>query len=193
MDEKIEVDRLVISSREALWSRIRQSWEVHGRRFSSPGFKAVAVHGFGQWRMSIRWKFVRIPLSVLYRMLYRRCCNRYGIELPYSVKLGERVIFEHQNCIVIHGSSVIDDDSILRHSVTLGNRYLDRPDEAPTLGKRVNVGVGAVILGNVTLGDDVQVGANAVVLHDAPEGSTVVGTPTSTTEFLMSKHDASTG
>ena len=193
MDEKNEVDRLVISSSEALWNRIRQSWEVHGRRFSSPGFKAVAVHGFGQWRMSIRWKLVRVPLGVLYRMLYRRCCNKYGIELPYGVKMGERVIFEHQNCIVIHGSSIIDDDSILRHGVTLGNRYLDRPDEAPTLGKRVNVGVGAVILGKVTLGDDVQVGANSVVLHDAPAGSTLVGTPAVASTLSISRRDVSVG
>ena len=85
------------------------------------------------------------------------------------------MIFEHQNCIVIHGNAVIGDDSIIRHGVTLGNRYLDLPNEAPTLGKRVNVGTGAVILGKVTLGDDVQVGANAVVVTDVSKGSTVVG------------------
>ncbi len=175
MNNEREVTRFSISTRQALWSRVRQSWIAHGRKFSSPGFKAVAVHGFGQWRQSIRSRWLRAPFSVLYRILYRRCCTKYGIELPCGVSLGERVIFEHQNYIVIHGDSVIGDDSIIRHGVTLGNRYLDLPNEAPTLGKRVNVGTGAVILGKVTLGDDVQVGANAVVLTDVSKGSTVVG------------------
>jgi len=61
--------------------------------------------------------------------------------------------------------------------VTLGNRYLDRPLEAPKLGKRVNVGAGAKLLGGITVGDDAIIGANAVVLHDVPSGATVVGIP----------------
>jgi serine O-acetyltransferase len=177
MNDQNEDSRFVIATRQAFWNRVQESWKAHGRKFSSPGFKTVVVHGFGQWRMSIRWKWLRALMGVLYRILYRRCCVRYGIELPYGVKLGERVIFEHQNCIVIHGNSVIDDDSIIRHGVTLGNRYQDRLDEAPVLGKRVSVGTGAVILGKVTLGDDVQVGANAVVLEAVLPGCTVVGVP----------------
>ncbi len=61
--------------------------------------------------------------------------------------------------------------------MTLGNRYLDRPFDAPKLGKRVNVGAGAKILGAVTLGNDAVIGANAVVLKDVPAGHTAVGIP----------------
>ena len=158
-----------------LAARVRQSWKVHGRQSSRPGFKAVSVHAFGQWRMSVRPSILRIALSGVYWMLYRRCCTVYGIELPYTVRLGDRVVFEHQNGIVIHGNSVIGDDSIIRHGVTLGNRHLHRPYDAPVLGRRVNVGAGAVILGQVRIGDDVQVGANAVVLDDVPAGATITG------------------
>ena len=175
MDREDQLSPFQITTRRQLRERIRQSWECHGRRASRPGFKAVALHAFGQWRMSVRPRFVRLGLSALYRVLYRRCCSVYGIELPYTVRLGERVIFEHQKGIVIHGNCEIGDDCIIRHGVTLGNRYLERSYEAPRLGNRVNVGAGAVILGNVRLGDDVQVGANAVVLDDVPAGSTVTG------------------
>ena len=89
---------------------------------------------------ALRSRLLRAPLSVVYRWLFRRCRNRYGIELPYSVRLGRRVVIEHQGAIVIHGSCVIGDDCILRQGVTLGNRHLDRPLEAPILGQRVNVG-----------------------------------------------------
>ncbi|MGE5658575.1 MAG: serine O-acetyltransferase [Actinomycetota bacterium] len=160
-----------------LWQQIKEDWIAHGRDWTKPGFRAVAVQRFGVWRMTLQPKLLRAPLSLLYRALYRKIRNGYGIDLPYTVQLGRRVIIEHQGAIVIHGYSQIGDDCIIRQGVTLGNRYLDRPLEAPKLGDRVNVGAGAKILGNVTLGDDVNIGANAVVLSDIPPGKTAVGIP----------------
>src|SRR4051794_38086910 len=121
-----------------LWAQIREDWIAHGRDWTRPGFRAVAVHRFGNWRMRIGNKIVRAPFSVLYRMMFRRVRNHYGIELPYSAVIGRRVVIEHQGCIVIHGNSRIGDDSIIRQGVTLGNKTLTRPMDAPTLGKRVN-------------------------------------------------------
>jgi len=86
-------------------------------------------------------------------------------------------VIEHQGAIVIHGDAEIGDDCIIRQGVTIGNRYLDRPFDAPRLGARVNVGAGAKILGPVSIGDDVRIGANAVVLSDVPSGATAVGVP----------------
>ena len=160
-----------------LWEQIKEDWIAHGRDCTLPGFRAVAVKRFGVWRMKIEPKILRAPFSILYRMLYRKIRNSYGIELPYTVKLGRRVIFEHQHGIVIHGYCEIGDDCVIRQGVTIGNRYLERPFEAPKLGSRVNVGAGAKILGNVNIGDDVNIGANAVVLKDIPSGMTAVGIP----------------
>jgi serine O-acetyltransferase len=160
-----------------LWEQIREDWIAHGCDWTKPGFRAVAVHRFGVWRMTIEPKFLRAPLSIFYRFLYRTVRNLYGIDLPYTVQLGRRVIIEHQSCIIIHGDSVIGDDCIIRQGVTLGNRYRDRPLDAPKLGARVNVGAGAKVLGHITIGDDVNIGANAVVLCDIPTGQTAVGIP----------------
>jgi hypothetical protein len=161
----------------SLWQQIREDWDSHGRDWTKPGFRAVAVHRFGVWRMTVQPKLLRAPLSVLYRSLYRKVRNTYGIDIPFTVKLGRRVVVEHQSGIIVHGHSTIGDDSIIRQGVTLGNRYLDRPFDAPKLGKRVNVGAGAKILGNVEIGDDASIGANAVVLADIPAGRTAVGIP----------------
>jgi serine O-acetyltransferase len=120
---------------------------------------------------------VRFVVRHLHRRLYRRVRNGYGIELPWTVELGRRVVIEHQNAIVVHGYAVIGDDCIIRHGVTLGNRRLDAPFEAPRLGARVSVGAGAQVLGAVSIGDDVRIGANAVVLDDVPAGATAVGVP----------------
>ena len=160
-----------------LWQQIQEDWIAHGRDWTKPGFRAVAVQRFGAWRMQVEPKLLRAPLSILYRSLYRKVRNTFGIDLPYTVKLGRRVVIEHQGAIIIHGYCTIGDDCIIRQGVTLGNRYLDKPLESPQLGDRVNVGAGAKILGKVNLGDDVNIGANAVVLSDIPAGQTAVGIP----------------
>jgi serine O-acetyltransferase len=160
-----------------LWAQLREDWVAHGRDWTRAGFRAVAVYRFGVWRMRIRPKVLRAPFSVLYRTLFRHVRNHYGIELPFTARLGRRVVIEHQCCIVIHGNCVIGDDCIIRQGCTLGNRDLDRPDDAPTLGHRVNVGAGAKILGAVKVGDGAAIGANAVVLTDVPAGAVAVGVP----------------
>lgn len=174
---KIEKINLYQNSFRELCKQIREDWIAHGRDWTKPGFRALAVQRFGVWRMTIEPKIIRAPFSICYRALYRFIRNIYGIDLPYTVQLGRRVIIEHQSGIIIHGNSIIGDDSIIRQGVTLGNRYLERPLDAPKLGARVNVGAGAKILGNVTVGDDVNIGANAVVLSDIPAGHTAVGIP----------------
>lgn len=160
-----------------LWKQIKEDWVAHDYDWTKPGFRAVLTHRFGVWRMGIQVKLLRAPLSLLYRMMYRKVRNTYGIELPYTVELGRRVIIEHQGCIVIHGNCIIGDDSIIRQGVTMGLRHLDKPSEAPTLGCRVNVGAGAKLFGNIHIGDDVNIGANAVILNSVPSGCTVVGIP----------------
>lgn len=164
-------------SLKSFFEQVREDWIAHDRDWTKPGFRAVFIHRFGVWRMSIKSKLFRAPFSLLYRMMYRKVRNTYGIELPYTVKLGRRVIFEHQGCIVIHGNCIIGDDSIIRQGVTMGLRHIDKPFEAPCLGRRVNVGAGAKLFGNIYVGDDVNIGANAVVLSNIPSGCTSVGIP----------------
>ncbi|MEG5035286.1 serine acetyltransferase [Microcoleus sp. AT3-D2] len=172
-----------------LWQQIKEDWIAHGRDWTKPGFRAVAVQRFGVWRMKVEPKLLRAPLSILYRSLYRKVRNTYGIDLPYTVKLGRRVVIEHQNAI-IYEYCTIGDDCIIRQGVTLGNRYLDKPLESPQLGDRVNVGAGAKILREVNLGDDVNIGANAVVLSDIPAGQTAVGIPAQILQSTKNQENA---
>jgi serine O-acetyltransferase len=159
------------------WTVVREDYVAHASDWTRPGFQAVFVHRFGVWRMKVQPKLLRAPLSVLYRALYRSVRNVYGIELPYSVTLGRRVIFEHQHGIVVHGDTVIGDDCVLRQGVTLGIRRMDGLGDAPVLGRGVNVGAGAKVLGRVHIGDGAEIGANAVVLNDVPGGALAVGVP----------------
>jgi serine O-acetyltransferase len=161
----------------SLFALVAEDWRAHGRDWTRPGFRAVAVHRFGNWRMGVRPKLLRAPLSLLYRWAFRRCRNRYGIELPYSVQLGRRVVVEHQGGIVVHGRTVIGDECVIRQNCTLGIRRMNRLDDAPVLERGVELGAGSVVLGAVRLGEGAQVGANAVVLIDVPAGRLAVGVP----------------
>jgi serine O-acetyltransferase len=160
-----------------LREEVRDSWIAHERDWTRPGFRAVVVHRIGNLREASPSRWGRALADAVYWPLFRLVRNRYGIELPYTVKLGRGVVIDHQGAIVIHGHAEIGDGSLIRHGVTIGNRHLERPRDAPRLGARVNVGAGAQILGDVTVGDDARIGANAVVLDDVPAGATAVGVP----------------
>lgn len=156
---------------------IKSDWRNHDKDWTRPGFRALFAYRFGVWRMTIRWRLVRAPLSLLYRVLYRRARNIYGIELPYTAVVGENVIIEHQHGIVVHGYVEIGDGSTIRQGVTIGVKDIHNLKAVPKLGKNVDIGAGAKIIGPVSIGDNVKIGANAVVVHDIPCNSTAVGIP----------------
>jgi serine O-acetyltransferase len=156
---------------------VREDFATNGRDWSAPGFRALAVHRFGNWRMGVEPKLLRAPLSILYRTMYRYVRNNYGVELPLGVRVGRRVSIDHQSGIVIHGHTVIGDDCRIRQNTTMGVRNLDDPHAAPVLEPGVDVGAGAVIIGRITIGEKASVGANAVVLQDVPPGALAIGVP----------------
>ncbi len=159
------------------WELVREDYARHGRDSSKPGFRALLVYRFGVWRMRVRSKLLRFPLSFIYRRLFHHVRNHYGIELPFSAKVGRRVVIEHQSGIVIHGNCVIGNECYIRQGVTMGNKNIDRPGDAPILGDRVNVGAGAKLLGKINVGDDAQIGANAVLTKDVPAEAIALGIP----------------
>lgn len=151
---------------------IKEDFQTHGRDWFSQGFWAVFCHRFGNWRMSVRSKILRVPLTILYRV-WRIFCQWFGgIKLDYVVKLGRRVRIDHFGGIII-GAREIGDDVVIRQNTTVGIRSEDDLNAKPTIGSRVSIGAGAVIVGNITLGDDVIIGANSVVSFDVPSGSIV--------------------
>jgi serine O-acetyltransferase len=157
--------------------QISDDWRANGRDWTRPGFRALAVHRFGVFRMGIRARSLRWPCSFLYRILSRHCRNVYGIELPHSVSVGRGVVIEHQGGIVIHGASVIGDRCVIRHGCTLGIRRMDDLTAAPILANDVQLGAGAVLMGRISIGEAAQVGANAVVTSDVPARAKALGNP----------------
>lgn len=89
-------------------------------------------------------------------------------------QLGAGFVIHHGNGSVVAARSIGEDCEVWQQ-VTLG--LTDRGGDYPTVGHRVRIYAGAIILGPVHIGDDAVIGAGAVVLDDVAAGTTVVGVP----------------
>lgn len=155
---------------------LREDLHTYDKDPFQPGFWAVAIHRFGNWRMSIRPKLARVPFSLIYQSVSWLAELLSGIHLPYTVQLGRRVRIWHHGGIVLHARS-IGNDVHIRHNTTFGIATRDRVRAIPTIEDRVDIGSGACVLGDVTVGHDSLIGANAVVVTDIPPYATAVGVP----------------
>jgi serine O-acetyltransferase len=155
---------------------LREDLRTYDGNFLEPGFWAVAVHRFGNWRMGIRPKLLRAPFSLTYRGVAWLVELIGGIHLPYTVRLGRRVRIWHHGGIVLHARA-IGNDVHIRQCTTFGIATRDQLRAIPTIEDRVDIGCGACVLGNVTVGHDSLIGANAVIVSDIPPYSTAVGVP----------------
>lgn len=160
-----------------MMSQFREDLGCYQEGILAQGFWALQFHRFGSLRTRFRSPWVRKPWGVLHQVLVKVSEIAFGISIGRNVPIGRRLVIEHFGNIIIHNDCSIGDDVIIRQGVTLGNRRLDRPLDAPVIGSRVNIGAGAKILGRVIIGDDVLIGANAVVLCDVPPNSIAVGVP----------------
>ena len=159
-----------------MFENIQEDFETYGGDISKQGFWVMLVYRFGRWRYGIKPRFLRMPFSLLYKILFKLVQILTGIELPCETKVGKRLRIDHFGDIIISGDTEIGDDVIIRNGVTIGLRRTDKRG-APRIRNRVDIGVGAKILGPIQIGDDVLIGANAVVIQDVPQNSVAVGVP----------------
>ncbi|MEN9847757.1 MAG: hypothetical protein RL368_497 [Pseudomonadota bacterium] len=158
-----------------MFENIRVDWQ-HYQSFSCQGFWVMMVYRLGRWRYNLASRWLRLPFSVLYKILHVTVQILTGIDLPCEVVVGRGFIIEHFGGIIISGDTVFGDDVVIRNGVTIGLRHRGMRG-SPVIGNRVDIGTGAKILGPITIGDDVVIGANAVVICDVPANSIAVGIP----------------
>jgi serine O-acetyltransferase len=159
-----------------MFANIREDWRTYEGDFTRQGLWVMVVYRFGRWRYGVKQRWLRLPLSIIYKILKLLSQILTGIDLPCEVQIGKRLVIEHFGDIIISGDTVLGDDVVIRNGVTIGLRHTGIAG-APVIGNRVDIGTGAKILGAITIGDDVAIGANAVVLQDVPPHSIAVGVP----------------
>ena len=116
---------------------------------------------------------------VLQAIWYGRKANTRGNKLGYYISggcLGKGVKLLHKSIIINHRSKIGDGCVFHGGGCCVGNN--GKTTACPVLGKNVDVGIGAKIIGDVYIADDIKIGANAVVTKSFHEkGITIVGVP----------------
>jgi serine O-acetyltransferase len=163
---------------------LAEDFRTYDRNPLEPGFWAVAVHRFGNWRMGLKPRVLRAPCTFVYRTLATSVNLGFGIKLDYTVKLGRRVRLWHHGGMIL-GARSIGDDVHIRQNTTFGVARRTQLLAKPVIGDRVDIGCGAAILGQIRVEHDSVIGANAVVVQDVPAHSLVVGVPGRVVKHLV--------
>ena len=133
----------------------------------------TARHARGPGARPRAWS---IPLVAAHRLVVEWVL---GVELPSTVDAGPGLRVYHGHGLVVHDHARLGRDVVLRHSTTIGILVDDqgRDSLAPTIGDRVSIGPGVIVLGPLCVGDDAVIGAGSVVLDDIPARAVVAGNP----------------
>ncbi|MEE4208801.1 MAG: AMP-binding protein [Parvularcula sp.] len=157
------------------WELIREDFRTNDATLLSYGFWVLFWHRFGNWRMSVKPKTFRAPLTLLYRTMNIVVNVICGVKLDYTVNVGRRVKIEHFGGMML-GARRIGDDVTIRQNTTFGVASLSDLGGKPIIESGVNIGAGAVIAGRITVGRNSIIGPNCVVMEDVPPYSHVKAT-----------------
>ncbi len=158
------------------WSLVAEDLRTHDGDWLAQGFWTLFWHRFGNWRMSVRPRLLRLPFTIVYRIMFKMCEWVCGMKLSYNVPVGRRVRIDHFGGIII-GARSVGSDVIIRQNVTIGIADPADRNAKPVIGDGVQIGAGAVIVGDIMIGAGAVIGANAVVTKDVPPGALAVGVP----------------
>ncbi len=135
-----------------------------------PGVHAVVIYRLANklWR-----KGLYFPSRVISQF------GRFitGIEIHPAAKIGKRLFIDHGIGVVIGETTVIGDDVVIFHQVTLGGTGKHIGKRHPTIQNNVMLSAGSKVIGAVVIGENSKIGANAVVLGDVPKNATAIGCP----------------
>lgn len=127
-------------------------------------------------RFMIYWRLAK-KYGGIFKLCVRRCSIKFGYQIPVAANIGEGFYIGHHGPIVINASSVIGKNCNIAQNVTIGMENRGKRKGCPTIGDKVWIGAGAVVVGKITIGDDVLIAPNSFVNCDVPSHSIVLGNP----------------
>jgi len=138
--------------------------------FCYPGLHAIWFHRIAYVLWSKGFLFIARFLSHINRLIT-------GVEIHPGARIGKRFFIDHGAAVVIGETSEIGDDVTIYQGVVLGGVSVKKGKRHPTIGNKVVIGSGGIILGPVHIGEGCQIGAGSVVLNDIPPYTTAIGIP----------------
>ena len=124
-------------------------------------------------------------LGLYYERKVNKLGNRLGIEIGPNC-FGKGLSVYHIGSIIINPAVKAGDNCKLHGANCIGNN--GKTQGVPRIGNNVDIGYGAVVIGDIEIADDVVIGANAVINKSVlVPGSVVVGIPGNTIKFNQSE------
>ena len=129
------------------------------------------------YRIGRALKRARVP--ILPRVCEGLIFLLFNSTIPLAAEIGRGSRCAHRGvAVILHPRARVGERCVIRAQVVIGGaRPGDGPDDVPTIGNDVAIGVGAKLLGPIRIGDGAVIGANAVVLNDVPPGALAAGVP----------------
>jgi serine O-acetyltransferase len=146
--------------------------------FCYPGIDAVFSH-------RVAWRLHTMGVPLLPRIIQEMAHTRTGIDIHPGARVGESFFIDHGGGVVIGETTEIGDHVRIYQGVTLGAKNFEMDDRGrvlrgrkkkrhPTIGNRVTIYAGAVILGGDTvIGDDCVISGSVYVTESVPAGHLV--------------------
>ena len=144
---------------------VKSLWEVI---FLNQGFHALGYYRIAHGFYNLKLYFIAKFISQVGRFFT-------GIEIHPGAQIGKRFVIDHCSGVVIGETTLIKDDVMIFHNVTLGAVKINDEKRHPTIENNVLIGANSSVLGPITVGEGAKVGAHALVLKDVPEGAVVYG------------------
>jgi len=154
--------------------------------YLTPLLYLKGFHALEAYRIShYLWNMKKKSLSTY---LQNRISSEFSVDIHPAAQIGSGVMLDHATGIVIGECVIIEDDVSIFHSVTLGGtgKNFSR-NRHPTIRKKVIIGAGAKILGNIEVGCESKIGAGSIVLKNVPSYVTVVGVPAKIVDKINKK------
>ncbi|MEM1424153.1 MAG: serine O-acetyltransferase [Planctomycetota bacterium] len=145
--------------------------------FCYPGVEAVFCHRIAHFLSS-----QGVPL--LPRLIQESAHSRTGIDIHPGATIGRSFFIDHGGGVVIGETARIGEGCRIYQGVTLGAKSFAKDEKGvllrtgekrhPTLGDRVTVYAGAVVLGGDTvIGDDCVIAGSVFITESVPDGHVV--------------------
>lgn len=125
-------------------------------------------------------RLIGFPIRFFYKLFVQWIL---GIDVADTTVIGRNFNVFHGSGLVIHSSTIIGENVIVRHNTTIGNAREN--GGCPRIGDNVNIGANTVIIGAIKIGNNTTIAAGSVVIRDVSDHVVVAGNPATVVKHLQ--------
>ncbi|MFC3563677.1 DapH/DapD/GlmU-related protein [Pedobacter jamesrossensis] len=154
---------------------IFQDWKANSGSVSS---KFVMVfYRIASWTRSKTILTILFFWYLIFYIVYIEWIS--GIQISLFAKIGKGFRIENGRGTSIDSEAEFGVNCTIRQLTIVGRKKLidNTFSGAPKIGDNVDIGVNAIIIGNIQIGNNVVIGAGAVITKNVSDNSVMVGNP----------------